>query len=345
MSNSQRLVLAIIDFLNQSIDDGTVKADDKESLEVAIQCIGEAFGVDPSNESQKKELSIKPATLQTIFDVFMKTRSRVNAASEPEVKKAATAEEKAQADKLKAEGNSLMSAKKYDDAIEAYTKAIALDPSNPVYYSNRAAAYSSKQDHLSAVGDAEMAISVDPKFIKAYHRLGHAQFCLGDFQQAADAFERGLKLDPSNASLKSGLQNAKARIAEEPAASTSAVPEAGGSGGGMPDLSSMANMMRGMGGGGGAGAGPDAGGAPGMPDIAAMMQNPQMRKMAEDMMKNGTLQQLMSNPAIMNMMSGLTGGGGAGGAGGGGMPDMAELMNNPMLRNLASQFGGGGAGR
>jgi len=31
----QRLVLSIIDFLNQSISDGTVKADDKESLEVA----------------------------------------------------------------------------------------------------------------------------------------------------------------------------------------------------------------------------------------------------------------------------------------------------------------------
>ncbi|KAL1749084.1 putative stress-induced protein STI1 [Schizophyllum fasciatum] len=330
MSNSQRLVLAIIDFLNQSIDDGTVKSDDKESLEVAIQCIGEAFGVDPTNDTQKKELSIKPATLQSIFDVFMKTRSRVNAASEPEVKKAATADEKAKADKLKAEGNSLMSAKKYDEAIEAYTKAIGLDPSNPVYYSNRAAAYSSKQDHLSAVGDAEMAISVDPNFIKAYHRLGHAQFCLGDFAQAADAFERGLKIDPSNASLRSGLTNAKARISEEPAASTAA-PEAGGSGGGMPDLGAMANMMRGMGGGGGAGGA--GGGGGGMPDIASMMQNPQMRQMAEDMMKNGTLQQLMSNPAIMNMMSGLTGGGGAGGSGGG-MPDMAELMNNPMLRNL-----------
>lgn len=31
----QRLVYSIIEFLNQSIDDGTVKADDKESLEVA----------------------------------------------------------------------------------------------------------------------------------------------------------------------------------------------------------------------------------------------------------------------------------------------------------------------
>ena len=35
MSNKQRLVLSIIDFLNQSIEDGTVKQDDKESLEVA----------------------------------------------------------------------------------------------------------------------------------------------------------------------------------------------------------------------------------------------------------------------------------------------------------------------
>lgn len=31
----QRLVYSIIEFLNQSIGDGTVKADDKEGLEVA----------------------------------------------------------------------------------------------------------------------------------------------------------------------------------------------------------------------------------------------------------------------------------------------------------------------
>jgi len=31
----QQLVLSIIDFLNQSIQDGTVKSDDKEGLEVA----------------------------------------------------------------------------------------------------------------------------------------------------------------------------------------------------------------------------------------------------------------------------------------------------------------------
>jgi len=31
----QRLVLSVLEFLNQSIADGTVKSDDKESIEVA----------------------------------------------------------------------------------------------------------------------------------------------------------------------------------------------------------------------------------------------------------------------------------------------------------------------
>jgi small glutamine-rich tetratricopeptide repeat-containing protein alpha len=39
----QSLVLSIIDFLNQSILDGTIKADDKESLEVAGQSVVQAF--------------------------------------------------------------------------------------------------------------------------------------------------------------------------------------------------------------------------------------------------------------------------------------------------------------
>ncbi|KAF9269949.1 TPR-like protein [Marasmius fiardii PR-910] len=169
----QRLVLSIIDFLNQSITDGTVKADDRESLEVAVQCIGEAFGVDPSDSKQVGKLSVKPATLQSIFDVYLKTRDKVGSTSNTQAQqKGPSAEDKTKAEELKQKGNTLMSSKKYDEAIESYTQAIALVPSNPIYYSNRAAAYSSKGDHLSAIGDAELALATDPKFVKAYHRLG-----------------------------------------------------------------------------------------------------------------------------------------------------------------------------
>lgn len=133
--------------------------------------------MDPSNLEQSQKLSVKPATLQSIFDVFIKTRDKV--ASGPQASSSAStsqtgpsADDKTQAEKFKQAGNAQMSNKDYDAAVESYNKAIALDPSNPVYFSNRAAAHSNKGDHLSAVGDAEKAISVDPKFVKAYHRLG-----------------------------------------------------------------------------------------------------------------------------------------------------------------------------
>ncbi|CCO27882.1 similar to Hsc70 cochaperone SGT [Rhizoctonia solani AG-1 IB] len=75
----QKLVLSIIEFLETSVTDGSIKSDDKEGIEVAIQCIGEAFGVDPSNTEQKEKLSIKPATLQSLFDVYLKTKDKVGA--------------------------------------------------------------------------------------------------------------------------------------------------------------------------------------------------------------------------------------------------------------------------
>ncbi|CAL1696240.1 unnamed protein product [Somion occarium] len=362
MSNKQRLVLSILDFLNDSIKDGTVKQDDQESLEVAsmfrhyfrqlefielmgrctVQCIGEAFGVDPTDEPQRDRLSVKPATLQSIFDVFLKTRDKLApSAPAPSTStpsssklKGPSPEDKSAAEALKAKGNSFMSSKNYDEAIASYTKAIELDPTNAVYYSNRAAAYSSKGSHDEAVLDADKAIEVDPSFVKAYHRLGHAYYCLNDYKAAAAAFRRGLELDPSNASLKTGLQNAEARATDyddlpdlEPAPSSA--PSAGGAPG-AGGLGNMAEMLRNMGMGGAPGA---PGGGGGMPDLASLMNNPQMMQMAQQMMANGGIERLMSNPNVANMMNRMQGGN---------MPDMSELMSDPTLRDMAAQFGGGG---
>jgi small glutamine-rich tetratricopeptide repeat-containing protein alpha len=295
-------------------------------LEVAIQCIGEAFGVDPSNKEQSQTLSVKPASLQSIFDVFIKTRDKISSEPQPGSSQSSgpSANDKVEAEKFKQAGNAQMSSKGYDAAIELYNKAVSLDSTNPVYYSNRAAAYSSKGDHLSAVGDAEKAISVDPKFVRAYHRLGHAQYSLGDFKASASAFERGLKLEPGNAGLKSGFQNSQARIVSDDTSSaneSSSAPDpnpAAGFGG-------MADMMRniGMGSGGGSG---------GMPDIASMMNNPQLMAMAQQMAANGGLANLMQNPRVADMMNRVQSGN---------MPSMDEILADPTMRDLANQFGGG----
>ncbi|KAN0100875.1 hypothetical protein V8E55_000859 [Tylopilus felleus] len=331
----QQLVLAFVDFLNESIQDGTVKDDDKEGLDIAIQCIGEAFGVDPSDDAQRKQLSIKPTKLQTIFDVFLKTKNKVgsssstSATSAPSTSvppKTPSGEDKKKAEKLKQTGNTQMSAKKHDAAIESYTKAIALDPTNAVYFSNRAAAYSSKGDHAAAVEDGKRAIEVDPSFAKAYSRLGHAHYSLGDYKAAADAFGKGAELDPTNENLKSGLKNARDHLPsededdgppplmpEDQLSSSSPSSNPAGSGA-APNLAGLADMF---------------GGGGGMPNLGNMMNNPMMMQMAQQLMANGGMERLMSNPAVASMMNRVQGGQ---------MPSMEELMSDPTLRDLASQF-------
>jgi len=329
--SQQKLVYAIIEFLSKSLQDGTVKQDDKEGLEVAIQCIGEAFGVDPSGKEQSERLSTKPATLESVFDLFLKTRDKIALASGPPKPPSFTAEDKANAEKLKQKGNTLMSGKKYDEAIQSYTEAINLDPTNPVYYSNRAAAHSSKSDHLLAIGDAEKAIEVDPSYVKAYHRLGHANYSLENYKEAAASFQRGLDVEPGNSSLASALSNAEARLKEsEPPSDTqstgSTQPEAGAGG---VDLRKMADMFRGMPGGGS-----EEGG--GNPDIAQLINNPMIAQMAQQFAANGGLEKIMGNPSVAAMFNRVQAGGG--------MPSMSELLSDPGLRDLASEFGGSAGG-
>src|SRR5882757_7992912 len=87
-----------------------------------VQCIGEAFGVDPSNKEQSQTLSVKPASLQSIFDVFIKTRDKISSEPQPESSKSSgpSADDKVQAEKFKQTGNAQMSSKDYDAAIESY---------------------------------------------------------------------------------------------------------------------------------------------------------------------------------------------------------------------------------
>ncbi|KAJ1910807.1 Small glutamine-rich tetratricopeptide repeat-containing protein 2 [Tieghemiomyces parasiticus] len=140
MADSQRkLVLAIIEFLQDSIANKTVASASIESLEVAIDCIGDAFGVDHTDDQVKQQLSIKPASLRTVFDVYLKTQERLastTAAPQPGMSMTLTEEQKAKAEELKAAGNKALGAQSYDEAIKLYTQAIEINP-NHIYYANR----------------------------------------------------------------------------------------------------------------------------------------------------------------------------------------------------------------
>ena len=265
-----------------------------------------------------------------------------------------------------------MARKDYPAAITLYTKAIDIAPANPIYLSNRAAAYSAAHNHTAAVADAEMAVAADPKYTKAWSRLGLARFVLGDARGSMEAYERGIEAEGKGGSeaMRKGYRTAREKVDEQErqgdgpggggmAEDVDDAPGASRAGAGMPDLGALAGMLGGGGGGGGGG---------GMPDMASIMSNPMFASMAQNLMQNPqALQGLMQNPQLRGMAEqfGLGGGGGGGGgvggaAGGGGdagagtgrgggaagggrgggggggrgMPDIAAMMNDPAIAEM-----------
>ncbi|GJE84765.1 heat shock protein sti1 homolog [Phanerochaete sordida] len=119
------------------------------------------------------------------------------------------------ADELKAQGNKAFQAKDYDNAIDLFSKAIELDQSNFVLWSNRSAAKAGKRQYGAALEDAEQCVKINPAWSKGYARKGAALHGLRRYEEAISAYEEGLKLEDSPA-LRKGLQEVKdAKAADE----------------------------------------------------------------------------------------------------------------------------------
>ncbi|KAJ3706586.1 hypothetical protein LUZ61_010291 [Rhynchospora tenuis] len=114
------------------------------------------------------------------------------------------------ADEAKAKGNAAFSAGRFEEAIQHFSDAISLAPTNHVLYSNRSAAYASLHRYSEALTDAQKTVELKPDWAKGYSRLGAAHVGLGNVEAAVSAYEKGLEYDPANEGLKSGLADAKA---------------------------------------------------------------------------------------------------------------------------------------
>ncbi|CCC07828.1 hypothetical protein SMACR_01394 [Sordaria macrospora] len=119
------------------------------------------------------------------------------------------------ADELKALGNKAIAEKNFDEAIDKFTQAIALDPTNHILYSNRSAAYASKKDWDNALQDAEKTTEIKPDWPKGWGRKGTALFGKGDLLGANDAYEQGLKIDPNNAGMKKDYEAVQRAMSQE----------------------------------------------------------------------------------------------------------------------------------
>jgi tetratricopeptide (TPR) repeat protein len=116
--------------------------------------------------------------------------------------------DKAKANELKEKGNKVLQAGQTDDAIDLYSEAILLDPTNHVLFSNRAACYLTQKSFKGALADANKCVEISPTWGKGYLRLGNALGGLNQIDEALQAYQKGLSLQndaATTASLQKGV--------------------------------------------------------------------------------------------------------------------------------------------
>lgn len=266
---------------------------------------------------------LKDRKKPTPSDSTQESTSETSTPSEKSASSGTSAADKAKAEELKAQGNKAIGSRDFNKAIDLYTEAIALDPKNAIYLSNRAAAHTSLKQYKEAAEDARAALKIDSKYAKAYSRLGLALFSLGDSSGALEAYSSGLRIEGDNASegMKKGYETAKKKVADELDVIVPTEFDNGEDSDKEVASSDKKETDR--------SAGDSAG--PGGFDLNTLLNNPQLAQMAKNFMSNpGALSQLMNNPQVQQMAENFKNQGS--------MPSMGDMLNNPMLQQMARNF-------
>ena len=109
---------------------------------------------------------------------------------------------------FKAQGNAAYKAKNYELAIQHYTKAIDAAPKSDaaaLCLCNRAICHGVLKNWPQSAADAKSCVEIKPDWVKGYQRLGIALRKQGNFFEAVQAVEKGLKINPDSADLKKTL--------------------------------------------------------------------------------------------------------------------------------------------
>jgi len=152
---------------------------------------GEWFGIELDKPLGKNNGTVKGTKYFTCGDkcgVFARPDA-VNYTETQGVKNEQVLGDSGEEDKL--QGNIFFGEKRFLKAYECYSRAIEKCESNHVYYGNRAACSLEMGHPEEALEDCEMALEVNPCWVKAYMRKGKALEMMGEVSEAIQTYSEG----------------------------------------------------------------------------------------------------------------------------------------------------------
>ncbi|ONK67596.1 uncharacterized protein A4U43_C05F1730 [Asparagus officinalis] len=112
------------------------------------------------------------------------------------------------------QGNECFKQKKYLEAIDCYSRSIALSPTS-VAFANRAMAYIKLKRYEEAESDCTEALNLDDRYVKAYSRRATARKELGKFKASIEDSEFAISLEPNNVELRKQYTEARELLEKE----------------------------------------------------------------------------------------------------------------------------------
>jgi tetratricopeptide (TPR) repeat protein len=108
-------------------------------------------------------------------------------------------------------GYALVTSGKNQEAVEAFTRAIELDPKDAKTYYHRGGVYGRLEDYRRAIKDFDRAIELNPKLQEAYTERGVGYGMLGDYQQSIREYDKAIELNSKDtrAYVNRGIAYAK----------------------------------------------------------------------------------------------------------------------------------------
>merc|ERR1712050_84731 len=118
----------------------------------------------------------------------------------------------AKAEDAKKQGNIHFRNKEWLQAVEAYEEAVKRAPKNATIRNNLAAALCKIMDFNGAKREIDVALELDPKYVKAWTRKGDIEVLMKENHKAMESYKNGLKFEPDNISCKEGLRKVTTMI-------------------------------------------------------------------------------------------------------------------------------------